>query len=260
MFTTARPHPALRDYVDDYVGYREQLDPTLIHHGLPSPRLTVIIAFDRPLECGWVDRPEGAGTFWTLASGLHTRPALIRPHGFQHGIQLSFTPAGARALLGLPAAALAGELVEHPELPHGLTDQGHAQLNDAEDWPTRFRILDRHLLGLLDSSPAAARPEVAHVWRSLATTGGQGSVDALAAAVGWSRRHLSATFGAEYGVSPKQAARIFRFDHARRLIDAGAALAVVAADTGYADQQHLSREWRALADRTPTEHLHSAYS
>jgi len=69
-----------------------------------------------------------------------------------------------------------------------------------------------------------------------------------------SRRRLSERFRAEYGLSPKQAARVFRFGRAAALIDGAGpgSLARVAADCGYFDQAHLDQEWRALTGLTPT--------
>ena len=81
----------------------------------------------------------------------------------------------------------------------------------------------------------------------------------MARDVGWSRRRLHERFTGEFGVAPKEAARLHRFDHARRLVDAGRDLAAVAFEAGFADQAHLSREWRALTGRAPTQTRASAY-
>lgn len=72
---------------------------------------------------------------------------------------------------------------------------------------------------------------------------------------GWSRRRLTTVFTAEYGMGPKQAARLFRFDHARRRLEAGGAIADVAAACGYADQAHLTREFRDFTGHPPREFL-----
>ena len=55
------------------------------------------------------------------------------------------------------------------------------------------------------------------------------------------------------GLSPKAFLRIERVWAARAEIRAGAALATVAADLGYADQAHLTREVRALLGVTPRD-------
>ncbi|WP_371301670.1 helix-turn-helix domain-containing protein [Nocardioides sp.] len=77
-----------------------------------------------------------------------------------------------------------------------------------------------------------------------------GSVAELAADLGWSRRRVLAALRAEFGLSPKQGARVFRFSHAQTLA-LQHPMAEVAARAGYADQAHLCREWRRLSGRTP---------
>lgn len=256
------PHPALRPYVTAYHGYEAVLDPRAVHHGLPSPTLTVILAFDDPLDCGWLETPDDHAHFWTSAAGLHAEPALIRTHGRLHGMQLALTPLGARALLGVPAGALRGVIAGHQDLPGGVALDMHAQLAALTTWGARFDLLDRHLLARLSQHEEACHrvpSELQEAWRLLERSAGRVSVSSLAERVGWGRRRLHAAFTGEYGVSPKQAARIVRFDHARRLVDSGRDLAEVAAAAGYSDQAHLSRDWRALAGRTPTQLRSSPY-
>jgi AraC-like DNA-binding protein len=55
------------------------------------------------------------------------------------------------------------------------------------------------------------------------------------------------------GLSPKEFLRIERVWAARAAIPAGGPLAAIAADLGYADQAHLSREVRRLLGVTPRE-------
>ena len=59
-------------------------------------------------------------------------------------------------------------------------------------------------------------------------------------------------FRGAIGVTPKSAARVFRFERACRLIkDERPSLAHVAASCGYFDQSHMTREWNALAGCSP---------
>ncbi len=91
-------------------------------------------------------------------------------------------------------------------------------------------------------------------WRRLLATGGTVQVAALAEAVGWSRRHLGERFRDEFGLSPKAAAMVLRFERSRRLLERPArrGLAEIAVTCGYYDQAHLTRDWRTLAGCTPT--------
>ena len=77
-------------------------------------------------------------------------------------------------------------------------------------------------------------------------------IDALADALGCSRRHLAKRFAEEVGASPKLAARLIRFEAARARLGS-VPLARLAAEHGFADQAHLSREFRALGGVSPTQ-------
>ena len=249
-----RPHPALRPYLNAYVGYRHQGTPA-VHHGVASPWATVILAFDHPIDTAWKDDPLSRGHQWRLASGLHTRPALIHTGGTQHGIQLDLTPLGVRVLLGMPSAALARAMVSHDDVPLGVSAATHEAIAAAPTWPRRFDLLDAALLATLasggDRRGASVAPAAQHGWQLLDRSGGRTRIAALAAATGWSVRHLHKCFVAEFGVTPKQVAQRSRFDRARRLARGNVSLAQVAAAGGYADQAHLTREWTRFAGQPP---------
>ena len=255
MPTYSRPlHSALTPYVNSCVGYDYRLDLDAVHHGLPSPGLTVILAFGRPLDCGWLD-DDASGEHWVLIGGLHDRPALIRTHGDQRGMQLALTPLGARRLLGSPAGPLARTLLDRSDLPAAFPAGLHERLSAAM-WRDRFAILEQHLLRrLADDDRHRAPADMAAAWTMIVSRHGAVRVDAVAAEVGWSRRHLLSRFRAEYGFGPKQVARLARFQHARQLAESGVPLAAVAYRAGYTDQAHLTREWRSFAGQSPRQTL-----
>jgi len=143
-----------------------------------------------------------------------------------------------------------------------------AELRDrvraAPGWPERFAVLDEILLRRAGAvAPAGASPEVSWAWQQLLRAGGALRVSALAAGTGWSGRHLTSRFRAEIGLTPKAAARVIRFDRARKLLvhkladgaERAYFLADLAADCGYFDQAHLAREFRALAGCPPSQWL-----
>jgi len=256
----ARPaHPALRTHFTQYVGYEHVLDPRAVHHGVPSPTLTVLIIFDEPLDSCWLGDESTRGRFWTMIGGLHTRPALIRTHGVQHGIQLDLTPAGARALFGLPAGPLGGRMVRHDEVGAGIDASLRDRLQNTRDWDERFDLLDAHFLRTLGRERAPMHHALTEAWGMLQATHGGMRIEDLATHVGWSRRRLATRFADEFGVTPKQAARLMRFDRARQMVRGGATLAGAAAGAGYADQSHLTREWREFAGMAPTENLREPF-
>ena len=255
-----RPHALLAPYVTGYTGYRMTGFPPGEHMGLPSRHLTFIVQFDAPLE---LVMDAGRGTVQhldALLSGFHTRPAVIRHDGTQHGVQLHVTPAGARALFGFPAGEVASDAVPL-EAAWGATGRELVErLATATTWPARFAVLDRVLLRAAAGRaevPSAARPETTQAWHRLVTTDGRIDVRSLADEVGWSRRHLTDQFRTELGFGPKEMARVLRFERSKRLFTRPdhATLATIAAECGFADQAHMAREWRALAGASPTQWL-----
>jgi transcriptional regulator GlxA family with amidase domain len=79
------------------------------------------------------------------------------------------------------------------------------------------------------------------------------SVRSIARSIGWSERHLSNQFRAYFGVLPKTAARRLRFSHAFNLASASPAgdLSNIAAQAGYSDQSHMTREFQTFSGVTP---------
>jgi AraC-like DNA-binding protein len=254
------PAPALQPFIVWYSGYRQAGLPPGLHRGLPSPYLTVIFTLDDPLVIArHVDPREPPGSYRALVGGLHTAPALVSHDGRQSGVQLQLSPLGARALLGMPAGELAGIDVDGPAVLGSLADQIVERMREEPDWPGRFAVIDRMLSARLGASAARheVSPEVRYAWRRLLAEGSS-NIAALAAETGWSDRHLRSRMREETGLTPKAAARVIRFDRARRRLQARAAsarqpsLASLAADCGYYDQAHLAREFRELAGCPPS--------
>jgi transcriptional regulator GlxA family with amidase domain len=88
----------------------------------------------------------------------------------------------------------------------------------------------------------------------LRRSSGTASIAQVARDVGWSDRQLAREFRREIGMPPKAAARVIRFDRARRLLPRYNG-AVVAAECGYADQAHFVREFVAFTGLSPTRWL-----
>jgi AraC-like DNA-binding protein len=255
----ASPAPALHPLVAWYAGYRQRGVEPKLHRGLPSPYLTLILTLDEPLTiAAHPDPRHGPGDYTTLLGGLHTAPALIHVPGRQSGVQVALSPLGARALLGLPAGGLAG-VDYHAEDVLGVeVREAQERLREAPDWPARFGVVDTWLLGRLQGDAAGPPPEVRHAWRLLLASGGTARVANLAEEVGWSERHLRNRFLVETGLAPKAAARVVRFDAARRRLGSRPwrpDLAGLAADFGFADQSHLDREFAALVGCAPSTWL-----
>jgi AraC-like DNA-binding protein len=256
-----RPPPRLAPYVAGAVGYCYEGSAAVQHRGLPSPYVTVVLSLDCDLVVDrHADPQQAPDAYGALVGGLHTAPVLLAMPKRQLGIQLSLTVLGARALLAVPAAELVQIDAHLTEVLGPEADRLRDRLASAACWEARFDLLERWLTARVD--PAVELPsEVAQAWWLIQRDRGAGPVNALGEQIGWSSRHLRARFAAEVGLTPKHAARVVRFHRARGMLQhrvlAGGSpeLARLAAATGYVDQAHLAREFRALAGCPPTTWL-----
>lgn len=250
----ATVHPALRPCVSGLTGYRYAGLPPGVHIGMPSTGLTMVFSLDGPLEVSWpsADGHAAPRRYDVSLAGLHDRPAHVHHQGFQEGIQVDLTPVGARRLLGCPASELASGTWELADVLGPLAGRLREQLALEPDWDRRYALVQGALLRRLGGGTGPAfwgpGPELGRAWRLVLGSGGRLTIGRIAADVGWSVRHLGERFRAEYGLTPKATARVARFGRSRELLRRRGARHIC----GYADQAHLTREWRDIAGTTPT--------
>lgn len=250
-----RPEPALQPMVDRYIGYRLMGHPPSLHRGLPSRHMTFIVGIGAPIDViAQTDPSQRPQAYRCVLGGLQASSALIAHTGDQEGVAIQMRPPASRALFGMPARALWDLSVELGDVVGAVGDELWERLQPAMSWDERFAVCDEVLRRL--ARPATADPVLERSWDDLVRSGGQVAVGELAARTGWSRQHLGRRFRDEFGMSPKLASRVVRFERAGRMLRSAAppdSIAVVAAACGYFDQAHLNREVVLLAGCTPAE-------
>jgi AraC-like DNA-binding protein len=202
--------------------------------------------------------PDGSvDLVWSTRGGLvlagpDTGPVVYPIENGYAAAGLRLRPGVAGSLLGLPASELRDE---RPELS-ALWGRDAARLEEriALADPARRRELLEEAVRPLAGE---ARPDEL-VLAGLPLLGRRGSsVAELARTLAISERALRRRFNDAIGYGPKRLDRILRFRRLLRLAalrrDGG--LAAVAAELGYADQAHLTREVRELSGLTPVELL-----
>jgi AraC-like DNA-binding protein len=181
------------------------------------------------------------------------REALMSP--LQPGetvVGLRLPPGVAGATLGIPAKEVRDMRVSLRELWRHRGAELEERLGLAATPSQRRRLLEGALLARL---PQAEEPDslVVAAARVLGLPGAR--VDALSSALGTSERQLRRRFDDAVGYGPKTLDRILRFQcflsltpHLSRGDDG---LSRAAAELGYSDQAHLSRECLRLSGLTP---------
>lgn len=179
----------------------------------------------------WAEGPTGSS-----AVGVTLRPGTI-PRAIAGDVrELVGTTVDLATLLST---------AEHRRFVEAI---GGAQSEDA-----RLATMQREALRLFGSSDQRVAL-VAAMLRADPSVAGS----VLSAELGWSERQLHRRCVRALGFGPATLRRLMRFE---RFLDAACAerdtanLARIAAVAGYADQQHLAHDCRALADRTPRELL-----
>lgn len=234
-----------------------------VHRGLPSTTLTTIFSLDGPVLGAWDERALGtpAGSCADLVlAGMHSAPILIDQPTRQEGIQLQIDPLAARTLFGVRAADLVGAFDGAAVLGRAGRDLWE-QVGDSAGPRERIERIDRAFRTWCADPPARAgcvRADVAEAWRLVLASQGRITMDALSGLVFLSSRQLRTEFTREFGIGPKSAARLARFEAALArvagIVHAGHTpdLAGIAADAGYADHAHLTREFRRFTGAAPS--------
>lgn len=248
----AAPAPPLRPFVSHYAGSHMRDVPQWEHTGLPSRYIDLIVSLARPIEIARMPGEQPAGAYRAFVAGLQQAPALVRMGGDLDCLHVFLKPGAARALLGVSCRDVASQVVHLADIHGAMCDELMERLSGAHTWLERFAAVDRVLLRRL--RPVTMPDAMAWAWRRLAISDGRMAVHELARDIGFSRRHFGERFLSEFGIAPKAAARVFRFEHACRMfLRSPRRIADVAVASGFYDQAHMVREWHALAACSPRE-------
>jgi len=213
---------------------------------LPDLALVAALHFQGPLtlhDTGGA--PEGALT------GLFDRK---RDHTHFPGSGLAlvtFTPAGAAALLRVPADELRNrtegiaDIVARPGPWRALIGRLAGAAGNAD----RFDILDRFFLEF--ASDVEIDPVSLQASRLIEHSDGQISIARLASHFDLSESALLRRFRKNVGISPRGFATIARLRHVLRAAAAESDLTSLAMAAGYFDQAHFIHDFKSMTGQTP---------
>jgi len=237
--------------ISGMTGYRETARGRFFQREAAGLVVPLIISFGTPFLIALGREPDAADRQPSFAAGLHAGPVFIESDGGAECVQLDFTPLGAYRFFGGAVVDLAARMVDIGDVLGSEGRQLRERLGATSGWQNRFDLIEDFVADRASHLPS---PEIEFAYRRLAHTSGGARITALASEIGWSRKHLVDRFRSELGLAPKSIARMMRFHQACRLARSGTEIgwARIAAESGYADQAHLAREFSALAGETPT--------
>ncbi len=274
LFHLHQPRPPLDRFVE-LVTYYEGHDPSHSKEKLlPDGAVEIVVDLtDTPkrlYDRGDLVRSVSFRKAWI--SGMRNDWIAIEAASGASMTVIRFRPGGAFPFLGFPAEAITDTVVELDAVLGVAGTSLRDRILEAPTVPLKLAAVEAWLLeraaGRLDADPV-----VEHATGRLFAPAGFRIAD-LALEIGYSQRHLLGLFRRWVGITPKQYARIRRFqqvlNHVARKEGADPAAedlelrgrppeepdwADVAVLHGYYDQSHLARDFRELAGVTPSGYV-----
>ncbi len=235
------PDARLRSWVArDYEGFDEA--------SLPHAPFVIPAMLATSLAVAVRDSPSRSPAFVYGPSGTYTR--VVAKTCGPPSVRVRLAPLGAYKLLGPALSEIGGSVIGLEDIVGAEARRLTERSQSAQTWTERGRLLDDFLLDRARRGPQPS-PEVCQAWHLLVRSGGRSAIGRIAREVGWSHKHLITRFKQQIGVAPRTAARLVRLSTVWRHLDDGQSWARIAAESGYADQAHLIREFRRLTGTTP---------
>ncbi|PPK69168.1 AraC-like DNA-binding protein [Actinokineospora auranticolor] len=233
---TAAPSAALAGFVEYHWIVSWDLDEPFAQRVVPHPNVHLVF------------EPDGA-----LVHGVHLGLFERRLVGRERAIGVRFHPGGFRPWLGGRVADLTDRTLAAGEL-FGFEGAEKAVLDAADDAGLVAEVEALLLPRLPAPDPAVERVRelVGRIQSDLSLT----RVDHLARTSGLTVRALQRLFNDYVGVGPKWVIRRHRLHEAAARADAGGPVdwAALAAELGYSDQAHFTREFTATIGTSPARY------
>ena len=215
-----------------------EYDRDLPRIAIPRPAVQIVVRFG----------PSARDGLDVHAFGVQRRVRRKLIRAGQRAVMASLHLGTSKAVIGVAADEIAGQVIELDDL------WGCAATQRLLDQLATTRVTSG-AAEVLESAIAAravisgSNRLVLEAAERLASAG----VNIVATDLGVSERHLRRVFREAVGVSPKEFARLVRFNRALRAAheDDGESWASIAAAAGYYDQAHLIGEFHSISGVTP---------
>jgi len=232
------PHPDVAELVEVHwiVTWDQRGEPPARREVLPDPCVNLAV--------------EPGGCFvHGVGSGHDVR--LLEDRGMVVGTK--FRPGGFSGLLPGSVSDLRGRALSMPEAFGAAGESLDARLAGAPDIPAMLDAVT-DFLQRRRPAPDPNRELTMRIAEAMRRAGPEASVAGVAAEFAVSTRTLQRLFARHVGASPKEVLQRFRRQQAVDLLaePGRPSLARIAADLGYSDQSHLTRDFRATLGRGPS--------
>jgi len=251
------PSPLLRPYVKCYWNLEYTNHEDKIERVVPDGRMELIFHYGDPFRhVNEKDKTQSR----SVLSGQITEAVLLRPDQQVGILAVRFLPPGFTAIFGENASAITGQITEFSSLAGKIAQEVEEQILEAKALIDRVRILEKMLIQFCTKSRVLDR--VTRLSSQLFYENpAESTILHVADQFGISLRTLERQFKAQVGLSPSKFIKIARFQRALRIKNSNpkASFALVAAESGYYDQSHFTRDFKDLTGLSPAEYFQAPH-
>lgn len=246
--------------LNPYVDYFYYIDGTMPHRR------------EKVLPTGWLDLEVNLGGAIHIYDASGAKPVATCVESWWTGawttygtvewpeniqlVGIHFKPGGAYPFLNFPLSELHNRIVPADAIWGQFAAALYERLCMARSIPARLALFETLLLTRLCSAPPGL-DVVRHSVTEIARHHGSLSMKALSDHMGISQNHLLTQFKRMVGISPKALAQLYRLKRVLRSIDPAHEMdwTRIAHQSGYYDQAHFNKDFRAFTGHSPTGYL-----
>ncbi len=170
-------------------------------------------------------------------------------------IGVHFRPGGAFPFFKVPLAEIQDRHLSLEDLWGPRATELRERLLEAKDADARFRVIEQAFFDAF--APLGFHPAVRFALERLKALD-PGALPAISHATNLSSRRLGQLFAEQVGLSPKVYARVLRFQRLLKRIkdkdDVAKDWSEIALASGYYDQPHCIRDFKAFSGLTPAQY------
>lgn len=252
-----QPSQQLKPFVKCYFLFESEPETEFEDTVFPGGHMEIIFNLGNAFWQSW----QGE-TFSTTPKvelwGQLTTPLKVRTKGSNTMLGIRFHAHAASLILREDVLTFNNKISNLEDILGNASKHLHQRLLETSATPERILLLENFLLNRLaiQESKGSTSRVVDRIIAEMATINFSERVESIAARYGITSRYLQKLFLQHTGITPKTYCKINRFQYSlKQLSNKESSLAAVAHDSGYFDQSHFIREFKAFTGITP-----SAYS
>ncbi len=226
---------------------------------LPDTSLHLMINLGEPYRIYKTDTVECITTCkesWCV--GIWKNSHLMDYPTKMHILNITFLPGGAFPFIGYPAIEVENNIVPLEAIWGSKALELREKLYYARSADERFKILEVSLFQRLKNTEISKELiMIQDVIRQISVNNGVLSISSLSELYNISQKHLIHLFLKFVGATPKEVAKIFRFNFILSQINSNSDInwTNISQDSGYYDQSHFNKDFKSFTQMTPSEYL-----